>query len=415
MKKFFNTIISFTLVFSFIANFGIAKADDQPKNKAMILVPGLFASGLFYRGEDCAKYYKNEAIWIPMDTNYKWRVAKGITKFELFNSDLGCDENGELLNKDIGVFKENESFPYEVDSNIAKYAVDGSGKNLIDTLTAKFPDRKVFMYNYDWRRDIEKAAEDLAQTIRQYDEVVLIGYSLGGIVSCKAAMKLKESGDLNKISKFISVAVPYNGTTQPFYVLNSGMYVGNDLRGKFIKFLGIHNIVKEIAKNCEIAFQMLPSEKYFERAEEGYLNKDGKVLNYSETLDFIRNCEFSKKSDGTVKAFLSNPQVLFESLVDKDGKHILNYLDYHLVVGCGVDTISKFDCNLSAPVVSKYVDGDGTVALKESAIPFDGIDSSKIFKVKASHQQVISDNRVVEDIVNVISGSNNTNEKIEKK
>lgn len=400
-------MLSFTLIFSFTGNLVNANDTDSQTKKAMIVVPGLLASGLFYRGDDCTKYYKNESIWIPMDLNYKQRVLKGIIKLGLFSGDICCDENGQVLNKDIGALKENVKFPYEADSNIAKYAVDGSCKKLIDTLSAKYPDQDVFMYSYDWRRDMEKASEDLAQIIRKYDQVVLIGHSLGGIVSCKAAMKLKETGDLNKISKFISVAVPYNGATPAFYVLNSGIDTRYDptARKILIKLLGIDRLSKNIAKNYEIVFQLLPSKVYFERASRGYLNKDGKNLNYNETLEFIKNCAFSKKHDGTVKWFANEPQLLLDSLVDKDGKHILNYLDYHLIVGQGADTMAEFDCNLNNKII-KYVDGDGTVALNESAIPFENISKDKIFKVNFKHQEALSDDKVIENIMDMIFNSN---------
>lgn len=400
-------MLSFTLIFSFTGNLVNANDADSQTKKAMIVVPGLLASGLFYRGEGCIKYSKNESIWIPMDVNHKRRILKGLIKLGLFTGDICCDENGQVLNKDIGAPEVTEKFPFETDSNIAKYAVDGSCKKLIDTLSTKYPDQDVFMYSYDWRRNIEKASEDLAQIIRKYDQVVLIGHSLGGIVSCKAAMKLKETGDLNKISKFISVAVPYNGATQPFYVLNSGIYTryNSKARSIIIKLLSIDKISKKVAKNYEIVFQLLPNKAYFERAGKGYLNKDGKNLNYEETLEFIKNCTFSKKHDGTVKWFANEPQILLESLIDKDGKHILNYLDYHLIVGQGVDTMAEFDCNLNNKII-KYVDGDGTVALNESAIPFENISKDKIFKVNVKHQEALSDDKVIENIMDMIFNSN---------
>ena len=248
-KKLLNVFFSIILLFSYISNYQNTNFEATTKNKAIIIVSGTFASGLFYRGETCKKYYKNEAVWMPLDDMNKWRMIKGVAKFKFFNKDLFCDENGNPINANIGLPLENEPFLHKVDSDVAKYGVGNSCKKLIDTLSEKFIDYKVFLYNYDWRVDIDKASKSLTEEIKKYDEVILIGYSLGGIVACKSAVQTKELGQLEKITKFVSVATPYNGTVEPFYVLNKGMVTENNFMGKAIKFLGIQNIIKNMAPN----------------------------------------------------------------------------------------------------------------------------------------------------------------------
>ena len=114
-KKLLNVFFSAILLFSLDMSYKNAKSEEMAKNKAVIVVPGTFASGLFYRGETCTKYYKNEAVWMPLDDKSKWRMIKGVAKFRLFYKDLSCDENGNPINKNIGLFLENKEFPYQID------------------------------------------------------------------------------------------------------------------------------------------------------------------------------------------------------------------------------------------------------------------------------------------------------------
>lgn len=404
-KKILSVLFSISLTLSFIVKCTAIEKESTNARKAIIISPGIYASGLFYRGKTCNKYYKNESIWMPLDDKNRWRMIKGVAKFKFFHSDLHCDENGKPINDNIGLPLEDEDFPNSVDKDVAKYGVGNSCKKLMDILTKQFPDYKVIMYNYDWRLDIDKAAESLTEEIQKHDEVILIGYSLGGIVACRSAVLINKLGDLSKIKKYISVAVPYNGTVEALYVLNKGMRVENDFMGKIIKILGIPNIIKNMAKNCSAAYQMLPSKDYFKRAKNGYItDMSDHTLSYDETLEFLKNCDFSKKSDGTTKKFLDKPQRIYDSLI-VNGKHILTYLDYHIIAGCGLDTMSvlKINCQKKGGVIiEKYVDGDGSIALNESAIPFDDIDSHRIFKLKGRHQFLLGNNKVIENIINTI-------------
>lgn len=400
-KKLLSLFCIMVVLFTININ-QVCGLDETSKNKAIIILPGTFASGLFYSGEDCIKYNKNEAVWIPLGDNI-WRLLKGITKFMLFNKELFCDEQGNKVNKNIGLPLENEKFPNQVDEDIAKYGVGNAYKELINILTDQFKDYKVFLFNYDWRFNIDEAAGRLTEEIKKYDEVILIGHSLGGNVACKSAVQLKKMGQLGKITKFIGIAVPFNGTVEPFYVLNKGMVTENDLIGKIIKFLRIPNIIKNMAKNCEPTYQMLPTENYFKKVGGYITNKDGKTLNYNETLEFLKSCKFAKKSDGNAKHFFTK---LEKDKDNKDNINILKFLDYHIIAGYGFNTMSKLllDFKDREDVTIKgYVDGDGSIALYESAIPFDDVENKRVFKVKGRHQFLANNKEVIENIINVIS------------
>ncbi|GMB10324.1 MAG: hypothetical protein NkDv07_0125 [Candidatus Improbicoccus devescovinae] len=417
-KKIFNSLFLLIFIFSFAINFcdyQVRAVEAQVKNKAVMLIGGAFSNGLFERDESGIKYNKNESIWMPLDNNNKYRMVKGVIKFKLFHKDLSTDENGKLINKNIGLPLKDEKFPHEVDANVAKYGVGNCYKKLIDNLNEKFPDYNTFLYNYDWRLDINKTSKKLTKEIQKYDEVILIGYSLGGLIACKSAVELKKLGKLNKIKKYISIAVPYNGTVEPFYVLSKGMTTENDFMAKIIRFLGIPNIVKNLAVNAASTYQMLPSKTYFDRAKTGYITntKTGGTLNYKQTLEFLKNCSFAKKSDGSLKRFLNQPPIYDRFFVNtrKYKTHILNFLDYHIIAGYGLDTMSELTPDIKNKnqldiKINKYLDGDGTIAFHESAIPFDGIAETRIFKIKARHQFLIENDKVIENIINKIEDTN---------
>lgn len=429
-KKLVSLLFALSFIFAFTADFTGVKAtsetqihnkktlENTKKSKAIIFVHGVIAGGLFWRDKTCLKYNKNEAVWAPIDDNNKWRMVKGIAKLKFFYEDLLCDEDGKPLNENIGLPLENEEFPHEVDENIAKYGVWYAHKTAMDALTEQFPDYEVFLHNYDWRVSLDIAAKSLMEKIEKYEEVVIIGYSYGGIVACKSAVELYEKGEINKIKKYISLAVPYNGSVESLYVLHNGPVRENNSSDIISSLLGIPNIAKSMAKNSETSYALLPSKNYFKNSKTGGYVSDikGRVLNYDETLEFIKNCKFSKKSDGTVKRFINDPQKFYNSLI-VDGVHILKHLNYHLIVGCGWGTMSELTPNpknMNEVIVKRYVDGDGTIALNESAIPFENIEDNRIFKVKGRHQFLIGNDEVIRNIISEIKNMINIKNKNQK-
>ena len=78
---------------------------------------------------------------------------------------------------------------------------------------------EIIFFNYDWRLSCDINGDLLTKLINEYDKVTLIGYSMGGLISCKAMCNLFKKSKLDKIENYISIAVPYNGSVLALYSL----------------------------------------------------------------------------------------------------------------------------------------------------------------------------------------------------
>ncbi len=384
--------------------------DTENKSRAIIVVPGVLSSGLFYNGETNSRYYENEALWLGI-TNSKIRSLKAIFKLLNYNNDLYCDENGIPSNKNVGLSC-NNNFPTIYDEQIFKYGVFSCYKTALDLMEKNFGKNtpyhsKVLLYNYDWRLDCSKNAKLLTSEIMKYDEVTLIGYSLGGLVSCKSACELLEQGEMHKIKSFISVAVPYNGTIEPLYVLENGMVTGDSFMDSIIRFLGVPKIVKNIAYNCPAMYQLFPTRKFFEKSPRGYIHSDSNSnADYDSTIEKISAKSWYKKHDGTNKKFLDSADKFHRSLYINN-RHIIDYLDSYFIVGTGYRTMCELDLAQSSDqktTISKFTDGDGTIPLNYSATPpLEILDDSKIFTVKSKHNEVFNNVSAINHMIDLIS------------
>ncbi len=397
------------MVFSLIFINVYSKEDDVKKNKAIIIVPGVLTSGLFYGDTESYKYYENESVWLGVSDS-KIRTLKAVIKFLIYYKDLFCDENGNPLNKHVGLSKKNSKFIYESDSKIAKFGVLNLCEKLINKLDKKFGvehggEYKIILHSYDWRMDCSENSKLLTEEIMKYDEVVLIGYSLGGLISCKSATELNERNELHRIKTFISVAVPYNGSAEALHVLEKGMATGSWVIDEIIKFTRIPGIVRDLSSNCVSAYELIPTRNFFEKSKGGFVCEEkNKVLSYDESLELLKSRCWGKKADGSTKDFFKKSEDFHKSLY-VNGNHIVGLMNSRFIVGTGRKTKSKvlIDKNIKnfAEAVS-YVDGDSTVALNESAIP-QGKTLDDMIKVYSKHSEIFNDISAIDYIIDIIS------------
>ncbi len=385
-----------------------SEGNGTGKKKAVIIVPGVLMSGLYYNDKENFKYYENELVWMGVGSS-KIRTVKAISKFLFYYKDLFCDENGTPINKHIGISK-GTNYAYESDAKIAKFGVLSLCEKLTDELNKNFSiqnggEYEIILHNYDWRIDCAENSKLLTEEIMKYDEVMLIGYSLGGLISCKSAAELKEKNELQRIKTFISVAVPYNGAAEALCVLEKGMFTGSNIIDKAIKLIGIPDIMRELSCNCVSTYQLLPTKKFFEKCENGFVcDEQNRLLSYDETLELLKNRSWNKKSDGSDKDFFEKSENFHKSFY-VDGNHIVNLMNSYFIAGSGRKTKSKIlidkKVKNSAEAV-EYVDGDSTIALNESAVP-DGKTIKDIIKVYSKHNEIFNDESTIKYIVDIIS------------
>lgn len=411
------TSFSFSLIIIIFFSIGsVFSKENDNKNRAIIIVPGILSCGLFNSGERTSIYHHNEVIWITASKRHPIESLKSAYKFIKYKNSLYCDDNGNPIDKNIGP-PSDDLFLKESDKNVAKYGVLSIYNQAINMLDYQFGYQtpykcKTILYNYDWRLDCSKNAKLLTNEIMKYDEVILIGYSLGGLVSCKCACNLLEMGEIHRIKTFISVATPYNGSPLALFMLENGTNTGSRLLDKVIKLLSISEIIKNVAKNCPSVYQLLPNHNFFEKNPNGYIFNDSKKwLGYNDTVKLIKDKSWYKKTNGDNKTFLETADSFHKSLYI-DNKHIVNYLNSYFIVGAGIKTPTKLKLTPSLKqkvVICGFANGDGTVPLEDSAMPpVLNINEDRVFKVKSKHSSMFKTSRVIKQLISLISNSLNS-------
>lgn len=385
LKYKFLFICSFFLMISFLGIVKYIKKEKKEEKGAIIFVPGICGSELFYKGEGNKYYSKGDALLLPNGFNIfsinqvLEDVEKIIKNFEL----LECDKRGLPINKNVGVLK-NISNVKKKENNLYSYGILYLFKDLIDFLTVRFGKnttfkRDVIFFNYDWRLSCATNGDLLIKIIEKYDKVTLIGYSLGGLISCKAMCNLYKQSKLNKIENYISIAVPYNGAVLALYALLTGFIEENKFFNFFYKNLDCDEFIKKLLKNFSSIYELLPTEKYFSHSK-GYLkNTSGTVFNYLETLEFL------EKNPQLNSVLLKNAVSFHKSLFIKR-KHILEYIkNKFFIIGTGYDAVSELTQN-NGINISAHENGDGTIEMNNSALPpIKNTQNLNIYKVKSTH------------------------------
>ena len=399
MQKIKLTLIhKYILVcfFSIISFFFIVKHINKKKEeekRAIILVPGIGGSEFFYNSTNNKNYFKGEAIFFPNKISFfninqfAEDLEKIINNLEI----LECDEKGVPINRDVGLLKDIDEVKTR-EKNLHDYGnllLFKEIKTLLNSIfmtKTKYKEEIIF-FNYDWRLSCNINGDLLAKLINEYDKVTLIGYSMGGLISCKAMCNLLKKSKLDKIENYISISVPYNGSVLALYTLLTGIIEDNNFLNFFYESLECDKKVKNLLKNYPSIYELLPTEEYFARSK-GFLNNNtGLLLNYQETIEFIE-----KKQQ--LNSSLFKKAVSFHKDLFIKQKHILEYVkNKYFFIGTGYDTISELKLGKDIKI-SKRELGDNTVEIQNSAIPpIKDIQNLNIYKIKTSHREILNNNQ----------------------
>ncbi|GMB10269.1 MAG: hypothetical protein NkDv07_0056 [Candidatus Improbicoccus devescovinae] len=407
LKLRLNFLVILLCIFSFIPINSKAFLQKLFSQQAIIFVPGVMESGLFYTGVTDGVFSHNENLWLPLSFRKGLikRSLSGLNKFSNNYSLLGLDDYGEPINNVFGVHSVG-SFPYVYDEEISKYGVRTHTKALIDNIAnlEEFTNWDIIFNNYDWRIDPDVASERLANLIRTYEKVVLIGFSYGGLISSKAAVNLYNTGELQRIDKYVSIGVPYKGSVDSLIALEQGLSIST-FQKKIFNVLHLTAKTRELIKNFRACYQLLPSKQFFNNSKYYVSYQNKKINGYQNTIDLLKTREYAIRTDKTIKDFFEKSQQFYDSLYINNA-HILHKLNYHIIVGTGIKTLATINIKSAklgdvTPVI--YESGDGRVLLNKSAILDKNIDAKKIFRFKERHPKLISNYSIIKNIIKFIS------------
>ncbi|MBE6685893.1 MAG: hypothetical protein E7591_01525 [Ruminococcaceae bacterium] len=284
----------------------------------------------------------------------------------------------------------------------------GSYNELYNTLYKKYSKtHDVLFYSYDWRMpsiDNAKLLDELVDN-EGYTDVSFICHSMGGIA---AAQYLTLSEDnVGSTEKVITIGTPFGGSAKALMVLQDGRY---------FNFAVMKKNVRELALNISAIYELLPTE-YAVNASGGYIVNNGKIFNFEESVEFIKDharFEKDKDSNGTNKTLYQNALKSQSSLISEKG-HIIadDRIDVYMIAGFNNETVKKIveTDYLFSDTESTYF-GDGTVSC-ESAVFYNGelFDNPVYFVDGVDHRALVKDESTLELINLLIDMGDDISEK----
>ncbi len=331
------------------------------QKRALIILPGLFGSGLY----DTAT---GEYIWDNFegveDVSFSTVMnADGINlagviglitnevvreELEKILANEGEGEPDSLLNMiamnpdGTSTVPTIERVPWS-DQSRWRYGVINAQKDMWQSLYDRYGDvYDVQVFNYDFRKDTRYNADKLEEYIDEmkYSEVILAAHSNGGPVV--ATYLAKSEKNRKKVSKFVSYHSPLLGSVAGISILENvkGMIAGvKGMLGDNQLFSGIADSIDSVFENQFLSlvnmwtpYQLLPSFEVFNTEFQGELAGiflDGERLEFEsqqELWEFYCTRPWAKLEGGELRApmeqWLASRDAMY--VTQKDGSKIFS-------------------------------------------------------------------------------------------
>ncbi|MBI2019236.1 hypothetical protein HYS95_01025 [Candidatus Daviesbacteria bacterium] len=289
-------------------------------------------------------------------------------------------------------------------------ALVSDGYSQIDSFFAEMGYNKgtnFFVFPYDWRKDVRSTKDSLDALIESariasgQSQVNLVVHSMGGLV---ARYYISDSSKATKVNKLIELGVPHLGAVDATKALMYGKPLGRQILGDF--YLGIPSSeVKDLFQNFSSAFQLLPSNKYFDfydnsRNEILYPFKDDRdidnnnvtgSLNFNQIKTLLTNLNYNMTTFGIAEQFHSLDVTLNQA----------NGVIAYEIVGTSQPTLGQihetwwitWPINLITKRDEIFINGDGTVPLYSASLKNDSLDisgASQIYYVEQKHSDLVN-------------------------
>lgn len=373
--------------------FSLTNTSPPPKTP-VVFIPGIGGSELKaagdiiwsdsdgHGGNYSHAYAKDEKIWVNQDEAIK----------------LGDDDYFDVLRlKPDGVTSEAN---LGLTGNVNPYGY-GEIESFFQDL-GYIKDTNFFIFNYDWRRDVQTTKADLDNLIETAKEksgqnkVNIVVHSLGGLV---ARNYIADSTKASKVNKLIELGVPHLGSVWAIKALMYGAQVGPSYLFGLIALN--KNEVKDIMQNLSSNFQLVPASRYFDFYNNSNSTQlvpfrddrdidDDKItgtLNFNQTKNLLSNLGHNMT--------VFNIAEQFHNFIDP----ILNQsngVKIYEIVGSNQPTLGQihetwwitWPVNLIPKQDQVFINGDDTVPLYSASLKNDSLDISgatKIYYVEQSH------------------------------
>jgi len=357
----------------------------------VLIVPGIMGTEMFKDTEklwpDTTRMmnpFNTDSFMDPLAFNENLNpIETNVTTGQVLNRELTLDYTEGLKNEFIGQgYVEGETlftFPYDW-----RYGVSG-----------KFADGTT---NVDMLKN--KIESILAQTGK--DKIDVVAHSMGGLLTKKYVVDNQVD---HKINKAVFVGVPNTGAPEAIKTLIQGSNMD-------IPFLNDAE-VKKISQNMPGAYDLLPSQTYYDNNGSFV-----KTIDYSSLLNLEKDLNYQESKSYILDTYNLNQTAFTQS----EALHTSTFDNYDLkttgidlynIVGCKNYTMTKFVAEKTNAMTTGFVNldasektnGDSTVPIA-SASSVNASTNNTFYALKTKHSNLLSFDGSRQAIVNLIAGSN---------
>lgn len=388
----------------------IPSPTPQPKTP-LILIPGIGGSELktnedtFWSKDDghggvySRTYTKDEVVWLNEPE------ARAVGEDDYFDI---------LRMKTDGVTSEASVV-------LTGNLYSGAYQPLIDFFTSNGYNLNLdlFVFPYDWRKDISYTQDLLDQKISQIktqtgaQKVDIVAHSMGGLV---ARNYISDSTRAQNVRKLFTLGTPHLGAVKHI----KGLRYGNCLTDSKLENLpiciGVNALeIKDVIQNMIGGYELAPTQTYFNfydnsdnsypypyRTESGALNYD-QIKNILTILGHNTSLFNPSETFHAIDSTLSNTNGVDVTVIAGSGKSTLGQIIEQKTTSLlGIQGIHK-------DIVS--INGDDTVPLYSASLNDPDknqslLGSAKVYYTKQKHGDLVSNGPALNLVKNILDSSN---------
>jgi pimeloyl-ACP methyl ester carboxylesterase len=287
------------------------------------------------------------------DTNYPIIIVPGVMGSRLFTSDSTFDNStrvwdpvqslgglsgmGNKLKNDTLYVRPPEN---QKTASVREYGAQDTYQEIVDSLCEEFPDREIYFFSYDWRKDNAESARKLKTFIDSLkaEKVNLVCHSMGGLVASSYYAQNELS---HKINKIITAGTPYEGapklinSVQNWDILQDG--TAWNMSDNFLGIFG--RLTKDVKSSFTSVAELAPTKNYISKIpmwQDSWkpFNWGDYELTYAEYVAYC-NRIFGKANFDTAQAFHTS---VHDS--NDDYNVLLQYPNAYFSIGINQPTIT---------------------------------------------------------------------------
>jgi len=359
----------------------VEKVTFLKNNKAIVVVPGFLGSNLYNADT-------GELMWhtLLMDVTEDITIAE-VAELARILKTLACDVDGTPIN--AARARDDNGFWNVYENLLDKLSDDDSGIS---------GENNILFFSHDWRLSYDKSAQELDKFISDYDQVVFVAHSMGGVL-VENYIALYGT---NKVTKLITSGTPYWGVPAALPGLHTGNmgYFVNDLSWQ--EELFTQSVFRNIVKNFGGVYDALPNRLY--TTKQPWITFGIKYYSFDEYDSLMTNYY----NQSLWKNAKDNHERIYQSMrSSSDLKRIA-------FVGEGYQTITQIDTFIVAIDGREeilyhivYGDGDGLVPYESSTMDL----NYNLLDIRfrpVSHMGTIQNNDIISEIISEIKNQDSS-------